>query len=471
VSFVGQSMAPALKTLKLTRRSAVAGLVSALSCPAVAGLRREPDFDVLVIGAGAAGIAAGRRLLASNKKFAILESSDRMGGRCFTDTATFNLPYDRGACSIHLPAQSSLAKLAAQTGTELYLDPERQQFRVRGRNGLEKNLEEIHSKLELEEFYADRVLCYAAIAQAAAGEDDISCAKALPADLGDWRRTMEFVLGPYRFGAELTELSAKEYALSIYRRPARLCRQGVGALIEKLALGVPIKFFSPVTLVDWGERSVALTTGEGVVTARAAIVTASTAVLASGKIRFRPNLPSAYASALEKLKLGCYDHVALTFNGNPLGLDANEVVFERVYTNKTAALFANVHATRLSLLTLAGRTGAELADKGENAMTDFALDWISGVFGWRARNAVLRVHATSWTKDPWTLGAFSWAPPGAQEARKALSEPLNDVVWFAGEAVHQTFWGTVGGAWQNGERAADAVIARLDHNAPRSAGG
>ena len=464
-------MAPALKTLKLTRRSAIAGLVSAFSCPALAGLRREPDFDVLIIGAGAAGIAAGRRLLASNKRFAILEASDRKGGRCFTDTATFNLPYDRGACSIHLPAQSSLAKLAAQNSAELYPDPERQQFRVRGRRGLEKSLEEIHSKLELEEFYADRVRCYAAIAQAAAGKDDISCAKALPADLGDWRPTMEFVLGPYRFGTELTELSAKEYALSIDRSPARLCRQGVGALIGKLALGVPIKFFSPVTLVDWSERSVALTIGESVVTARAVIVTASTAVLASGKIRFRPNLPGAYPSAFEKLKLGSYDHVALAFNGNPLGLDANEVVFERVYTTKTAALLANVHGTRLSLLTLAGRSGVELADKGENAMTDFALDWISGVFGSIARKAVLRVHTTSWNKDPWTLGAFSSALPGAQEARKALSEPLNDVVWFAGEAVHQTAWGTVGGAWQDGERAADSVIARLDHKSPRTAGG
>jgi len=277
--------------------------------------------------------------------------------------------------------------------------------------------------------------------------------------------------GAYRFGAELTELSAKEYALSIDRSPARLCRQGVGALIGKLALGVPIKFFSPVTLVDWSERSVALTIGESVVTARAVIVTASTAVLASGKIRFRPNLPGAYPSAFEKLKLGSYDHVALAFNGNPLGLDANEVVFERVHTNKTAALLANVHGTRLSLLTLAGRSGVELSDKGENAVTDFALDWISGVFGSIARKAVLRVHTTSWNKDPWTLGAFSSALPGAQEARKALSEPLNDVVWFAGEAVHQTAWGTVGGAWQDGERAADSVIARLDHKSPRTAGG
>jgi monoamine oxidase len=332
-------------------------------------------------------------------------------------------------------------------------------------------LEEIHSKLELEEFYADRVRCDAAIAQAAAGKDDISCAKALPADLGDWRRTMEFVLGPYRFGADLSELSAKEYAVSIDRSSARLCRQGVGALIGKLALGVPIKFFSPVTFIDLSERSVALATSEGVVTARAVIVTASTAVLASGAIRFRPSLPGTYASAFEKLKLGSYNHVALAFDGNPLGLDANEVVFEKVYATKTAALFANVHGTRLSLLTLAGGSGVDLADKGENAMTDFALDWISGVFGSRAKKAVLSAHATSWNKDPWTLGAFSSALPGAQEARKTLSEPLNDVVWFAGEAVHQTFWGTVGGAWQNGELVADSVIARLDQKPSRSAGG
>lgn len=455
-------MASAVDTSKLTRRSAIAGLVSALSCPAFAGSRREPDLDVLIVGAGAAGIAAGRRLLASNKKFAIIEASDRMGGRCFTDTATFDLPFDRGASSIHLPAQSSLPKLAARIGADLYADPAREQVRVRKRIGAEKDLEEIHSKLELEDFYADSVRCNAAIAQAAADKGDVSCAEALPGDLGYWQRTMEFVLGPYRFGAELKELSAKEYASSVNRSPAWLSRQGAGALIGKLALGVPIKFFSPVTLVDWRERSVALTMGQEVVTARAAIITASTAVLASGKIEFRPHLSARYAGAFEKLKLGSYDHVALAFDDNALGLNANEVVFEKAFTAKTAALFANVHGTRLSLLTLAGHAGAELADKGESAMTDFALDWISGIFGSRAKRAVSRMRATSWKKEPWVLGAFSSGPPGAQDARKALAEPLNDAVWFAGEAVHQNLWGTVGGAWQDGERAANAVIAELD---------
>ena len=59
------------------------------------------------------------------------------------------------------------------------------------------------------------------------------------------------------------------------------------------------------------------------------------------------------------------------------------------------------------------------------------------------------------------LGAFSAAAPGGQSARRTLMEPVHDAIWFAGEAVHETLWGTVGGAWESGERAADAVLHRL----------
>jgi hypothetical protein len=266
-------MTPASATRELTRRSAVAGLASALSSPALAGLRSEPDFDVLIVGAGPAGIAAARRIAGTKWKFGIIEASDRRGGRCFTESTTFGLPYDQGACSIHVPPRSSLAGLAARNGIELYPDPEILQIRLRGRKAFDRGLEEVHSKNELEQFYTNRVRCYAAIANAAGGKDDISCADALPADLGDWRKMMEFFLGPYRFGAELKELSAKEYAVSLDRGPALLCRLGAGILIGKLALGIPTKFFSPVTLVDWGDRSVVLETGGGTVSARAVIVT------------------------------------------------------------------------------------------------------------------------------------------------------------------------------------------------------
>ena len=235
-------MAFSLPMTKVTRRSAVAGLISTISCPAVAALRSEPDFDVLIVGAGAAGIAAGRRVAASKRTFAIIEATDRRGGRCFTDTTAFSVPYDKGACLIHLPGVSPLGKLANASGAELYPDPVIEEVRIRGRRAFDRGLEEMHSKAQLEEFYTNRVRCYRAISVAAAGKDDISCVDALPADLDDWQRTMEFALGPYRFGTELKDLAVKEYAVSIDRNPAVLCRQGAGVLLNKLALGLPTRF-------------------------------------------------------------------------------------------------------------------------------------------------------------------------------------------------------------------------------------
>ena len=78
------------------------------------------------------------------------------------------------------------------------------------------------------------------------------------------------------------------------------------------------------------------------------------------------------------------------------------------------------------------------------------------MFGSSVKKSIVRTQAFSWNKQPWTLGALSSASPGAREARKVLAEPVNNIVWFAGEAVNQTYWATVGGAWQDGERAADS---------------
>ena len=76
------------------------------------------------------------------------------------------------------------------------------------------------------------------------------------------------------------------------------------------------------------------------------------------------------------------------------------------------------------------------------------------------KKAVKRRHATNWAKEPWALGAFSAAAVNGQPARKILMEPVGRL-YFAGEAAHETLWGTVGGAWESGERAADAILKRL----------
>jgi monoamine oxidase len=94
-------------------------------------------------------------------------------------------------------------------------------------------------------------------------------------------------------------------------------------------------------------------------------------------------------------------------------------------------------------------------------MTAFALDWLAGLYGGDLRKSVQRTSATNWNSEPWVLGAASAAAPGGQPARRILMEPVRDRLWFAGEAVHETLWGTVAGAWESGERAADAAMKRL----------
>jgi len=436
----------------VNRRAFLAGSAAVAAAPVLAAPAVQPDFDVLIVGAGAAGIAAARRVAAAGRRFVVLEASERWGGRCFTDMRTFRIPYERGARWIYMPDVNPLAKLALKAGLDIYPMPAGQRLRIGLRDAREG---------ETEDFFANLVRCNRGISDAARGKVDVSCAQALPNDLGDWRPTMEFVLGNFGCGKALSDISAMDLAKSAEREVAAFCRQGLGTLVGKLAFGSPIQFSSPVTRIAWGDRLVEAETRGTLLTARAAIVTASTAVLASGKIKFQPGLPARHAEAIGKLGLGSYEHVAIEFAGNPLGLRSDDLIFEKAADPRTAALLGNVSGSRLCVVEVAGRLAADLAGDGEAAMTTFAIDWLAGLFGSGLKRAVERTHATRWTKEPWVLGAFSAAAPGGQWARKALSEPLDERLWFAGEAVHETLWGTIAGAWEAGERAADAAIKRL----------
>jgi monoamine oxidase len=454
---------------RLNRRSFLAASAAmtaapALGAPAAPGTPRSPkksapgpqvaprtgNVDVVIVGAGAAGIAAARRLAAASRRFALVEASGTVGGRCVTDMTAFGVPFDRGAHWIHMPEINPVAKLGAQSGLDLYPAPPGQRVRIGRRYAREG---------EMEDYLGGVVRASTAIADASR-KSDVSCAQALPKDLGGWRPMIEFVLGPFGCAKDLAEVSALDFAHSAERDSDLLCRQGFGALLAKLAGGIPVELANPVTRISWGARTggVDVETLRGQFEARAAIVTVSTNVLAAGKIKFTPDLPKRQLDAAAKLKLGSYDHVVLELPDNPFGLRPDELVFEKSDSTRTAALFANVSGTPLCMIDVAGSHGRDLAAKGDEAMFDFAQSWLTGLFGTNVGKAVKRRHATHWNDEPWVLGAFAAASPGGQPSRKVLMESLNDRVWFAGEAVHETAWGTVGGAWESGERAADAVV-------------
>src|SRR5262249_45613830 len=162
----------------LSRRSFLAASAAAAAKPAWGAPSWGGDVDIVIIGAGAAGIAAARRVAASKRRFALVEAADRVGGRCFTDVQTFAAPFDRGAHWIHMPDLNPVAKLAAGTGLEVYPAPPGQRLRV-GRRYARSG--------EMEDFLSALVRSNRAIAEAARGKVDVSCAQALPKDLLDWR--------------------------------------------------------------------------------------------------------------------------------------------------------------------------------------------------------------------------------------------------------------------------------------------
>ncbi|HEY7243806.1 MAG TPA: FAD-dependent oxidoreductase [Xanthobacteraceae bacterium] len=435
-----------------TRRLFLASCAALGAGPAWAQRRPAPEtprsgnVDVIIVGAGAAGIAAARRLAASGRRFVVLEAASEAGGRCITDTVSFGVPYDRGAHRIYLADNSPIAKLAPQTGLDLYLAPPGQRMRIGRRYAREG---------EMEDFLASLVRANTAIHEAAR-KGDVACAQVLPKDLGEWRPTIEFLLGPYSCGKDLAELSTVDLSRSAERDNGAFCRQGLGTLLAKLVPAGAVQVSTPVTRIDWGRASVEVETPRGQFRAPTAIVTVSTNVLVSGKIKF--DVPKRHLDAANKLRLGTHDRIALELTGNPLGLRADELMLEKSDNKQTAAVFANVAGSMLCIIDVGGDFARDLSAKGEPVMMEFANSWLGGLYGADIIRSIKRHQATRWNYEPWVLGAASAAAPGAQSARKVLMDPIASRIFLAGEAMHETLWGTVGGAWESGERAADSVL-------------
>ena len=440
--------------MTLTRRNFLSASAGVAAMPVLGrpawGAPLPREADIVVIGAGAAGVAAARRIAAANRKVIVIEAASQVGGRCITDASTFDVPFDRGARWIHNPETNPMIRLGRAAGLEIMPAPSGQKIRIGRRNARAS---------ETEEFLASLVKANRAIDEAAR-RFDVSCASVMPKDLGDWAATAEFVLGASFAGKDLKDISVVDKVRAQDRNSAIACRQGLGTLISKLSEQLPLSLSTPASRIEWGNRDAIIQTPAGRIQARAAIVTVSTNVLASGAIKFAPDLPKRAVDAAARLGLGSYDHIALQLSGNPLGLARDDILIEQSNSTRTALLYANMGSSSLCSIDVGGSFGRDLSAQGEAAMVAFAVEWLTKLFGSDLAKAVKKSTATSWNASPYVQGAMSVAPPGAQQFRKMLSEPVG-CVYFAGEATHETLWGTVDGAWESGERAAEAALRRI----------
>jgi monoamine oxidase len=408
------------------------------------------DPDVVVIGAGCAGIAAARELAARGKTCVVLEGGARPGGRAFTESASLGLPLDHGASWLHQAGENPLAPLARGLGLDL-LDHDALRDRRLFAHG------RLATAPERRAFAAAEDAFWAAIDAAARdGAPDRAAASAAPRG-GPWDATVAHWEGAQICAAELARMSLHDFAATALDGPNLILRDGVGGLVARLAEGLPIRLGARVERLSWGARGVVAQGAFGAVAARAAIVTVSTGVLAAGGIAFDPPLPGPTEAAIHALPLGLLTKVAFRAD-HPDAPDLPPFASLRRAVardgDRPMSWISRLFGEPLMIAFCGGSRAAGMAGDAARAEAEARAE-AAQVFGSRAAAALGRATVTRWAEDPLFRGAYSHAVPGGQGARRVLAMPLADGrLCFAGEACHPRFAATVAGAWLSGVEAA-----------------
>ena len=406
--------------------------------------------DVLVVGAGVAGIAAARALHARGLTCLVLEAKDRIGGRAYTDATGF----DHGASWLHQANDNPLTAFAEALGFEA-VDHDRLRQRLLFTEGRFATTAE-RSAFAAAEDHFWRVI----EAAAADGAPDRPASEAAP-DGGRFDPLVAHWEGAQICAAELSRMSLHDFAATALDGPNLLLRRGLGTLVATLADGLPIQLNAPVKQLDWGGTGVEASGTFGRIRAGAAIITVSTAVLAQGGIAFTPDLPTKTLDAIHALPLGLLNKLAFPIPPGTLPEFGAFASLRRDIAgagDRPISWIARPFGAPVMLAFIGGSLAWELSRAGATAAEAHARAEFARVFGTEAAQALGAPIITDWGNDPAFFGSYSHAIPGGQAARHVLAEPLADGrLIFAGEACHPRFAATVAGAWLSGEGAAARV--------------
>lgn len=257
------------------------------------------ETDVIIIGAGVAGLAAAAALRRAGRSCIVLEAAHRPGGRAHT-IALGGTHFDLGATWLHDAARNKLADLARDAG-DVLIDadaPRRRTWLIDGRPATPQEDQGF-----LRASAAFDALCHARAMQ----DPDIALAEAIgPLRSDPWMATVETWEAAQISAADPWRFSVRDWSANDLGGANILPQGGVGALVLRrlLPLAGEVRLSTPVRRVLWGGPGVTVETDSGTLRARAAIVTASAGVLAAGTIAFGPNLPAATQAALAGLPMG-----------------------------------------------------------------------------------------------------------------------------------------------------------------------
>ena len=413
------------------------------------------DCDILIIVAGAAGIAAARTALAAGRSVRVLEARPRVGGRAWTDTS-LGVPFDLGAAWLHDAARNPLASLAHGIGVELH-DSDAARQEVTFLNGRRATAGEVAAYDAAWTAFEQAIA-----ARAAAPGPDIPAAEAAPRG-GPWDATVAAWQGHVIAAWPLEAMSLRDLHANLLGGTNLLPACGLGALLARLAAPLPVTLDAPVTRLRWGGRQAVAEGPFGRIAAGVVVCTVPTSLLAGSAIRFDPPLPLAVQIAAHDLPLGAAIKVGLRAAGDDrLGLPDHASTDRCIEEGEDLIPITFwPRGQPVASAWIGGPLAAQLENEGPAAAEALVRGEIAARLGARAVHA-FRPGAlvSAWRRDPWSRGVYSHARVGAAGARAVLAAPLADGrLCLAGEACHDGLAGTVGGAWLSGVAAAQHALA------------
>jgi monoamine oxidase len=413
------------------------------------------DTDVVVVGAGAAGLAAATRLQAAGVPFVLIEAKHRAGGRAFTDIASFGVPFDHGCHWLHSASLNPFVAIADRLGVryERHAIARRRLF-LAGREADEVTRDAASQAV------AD---AFAATASAGSAGQDVAMSDVVDGG-APWNRIVTHWTGLMSSvaPADLSTLDFSRYRDTVENWAVV---DGFGSLVVANAANVPVTLGVRATAIDWSGSGVMVDTDAGAIRSRAAIVTVSTTVLGRGGIRFTPALPADLQEAFSACALGHAEKIAFRFD-RPLGdvpPTASVVTIEPQEADRLPINFiVNEFGRPLAVGYIGGDFAEEIGRAGAAAMIDFARAALVDAFGSSVVKRIVAAKTTAWSADRDIGGAYSNALPGRGALRDRLPVPVGDRIRFAGEAVAGEFFSTAHGAHLSGLAAADWAIGRAE---------
>jgi monoamine oxidase len=429
------------------------------------------EAETVIIGAGAAGLAAASELVSNGHDVMVLEARERLGGRILTDRTTFApVPVELGAEFIH--GESSVLLGWLKAAKDVAIDASRgrwivQAGELRRADQQLRDLKRIFSRLSA----PDRDTSFAEFLQRRQ--------RSVPPTV----RQLACMIVEGFDAADVSRISARE-VLDEWSGPAAVDSptfrpaRGYDALIQSLrhtlrADRATLKFGTVVRAVTWRKGRVMIEAerfGESIrIQAARAIVTLPLGVLqlpaaSPDSIRFTPELRSK-RTALMHLASGPVMKVVMNF-ARPFWTELRGSRYrDAAFFFAPKAAFPTFWTSlpfRTSLLVAwcAGPRADRLAGKSENEIVAGVMDSLRAVFG--RRNYLSLVEHISWhdwQRDPFSCGAYSYVTAQGGRARRTLARPVHDTLFFAGEACDtEGEAATVGGALASGLRAAQQVL-------------